>query len=58
MHLELNGFLLTKVGISNIELIFSICITNHTSIEHNKIPKLALANGLRIGTTPTMLPKF
>jgi hypothetical protein len=58
VHLELNGLLLTKRGISNIKLNFSICKTCHTSIEHNKIPKLALANGLWIGTTPMMLPKF
>ncbi len=58
MHLELNGLLLAKRCISNIELKFSICTTCHTSIEHNKIPKLALANGLWIGIAPRMLPKF
>jgi hypothetical protein len=57
-HLELEGLLLAKEGISNIEYNISICKTFHAYLTFNKMPKLALANGLWIGVAPTILQKL
>jgi hypothetical protein len=54
----LEGLLLAKEGISNIELNISICKTCHAYLNYNKMPKLAFANGLWIGVAPTMLQKL
>jgi hypothetical protein len=51
----LEGLLLAKEGISNIELNISIFKTCHAYLNNNKMPKLALVNGLWIGVAPTML---
>jgi hypothetical protein len=58
VHPKLEGLLLAKVGISNLECKFSICKTSYIPSKLNKMPKLALANGLWIGVPPTMLPKL
>jgi hypothetical protein len=58
VHLELEGFLLAKKGISNIKPKKFICSTCYVYIENNKIPKFALANGLWIGIAPKMLIKL
>ncbi len=54
----MEGLLLAKESISNIELNISICKTCHAYLNYNKMPKLSLANGLWIGVAPTMLQKL
>jgi hypothetical protein len=54
----LQGPLLAKEGISNIESNISICKTCHAYLTFNKMPKLALANGLWISIAPTILQKL
>jgi len=54
---KLNGFLLAKEGISITKCQIFVCKICYVSLKNNKIPKLALANGLWIGITPPMLPK-
>jgi hypothetical protein len=50
-HPKLEGLLLAKKGIS-------ICKSYHACLNYNKMPKLALANGLWIGVAPLMLQKL
>jgi hypothetical protein len=57
-HPELEGLLLAKEGISNIESNNSICKTFHAYLNYDKMPKLALVNGLWIDVAPTMLQKL
>ncbi len=54
----MEGLLLAKEGISNIESNISICKTCHAYLTFNKMPRIALATGLWIGVTPTILPKL
>jgi hypothetical protein len=56
MHLELQGILLTRESISSTEI--SICKSCHNCLLNNKMPKLALINGLWIGITINSLPKL
>ncbi len=56
MHPESQGILLAKEGILSIEI--SICESCHNYLFNNKMPKLALVNGLWIGITPNSLPKL
>ncbi len=56
MYLELQGLLFAKEGISLIGM--SICKYCHNCLLNNKMPKLALVNGLWIGITPNSLPKL
>jgi hypothetical protein len=52
VHSKLDGFLLAKKGISNTKPKNFLCATCYISIKNNKIPKLALANGLWIMIAP------
>jgi hypothetical protein len=56
MHPKLQGLLFAKEGISATEIF--ICRSCHNCLLNNKMPKLALANGLWIGITPNSLPKL
>jgi len=58
MHPKLEGLLLSNQGISTIEHQFSTCKTCYISFKNNKMPKLALANGLWIGITSKILLKL
>jgi hypothetical protein len=58
MHLKLEGLLLSNQGISTIKHQFTTCKTCYISLKNNKMPKLALANGLWIGTTPKIFTKI
>jgi len=58
VHSKLDGLLLAKKGISNIEPKNFISTTCYIFIKINKMPKLTLANGLWIGIAPKMLPKL
>jgi excinuclease UvrABC nuclease subunit len=58
VHSQLDGLLLAKKSISNTEPKIFMCTTCYISIKNNKMPKLALANGLWIGNAPKMLPKM
>jgi hypothetical protein len=58
VHLELDGLLLAKKGISNTELKHFMSTTCYIFIQINKMPKLTLANGLWIGIAPKMLPNL
>jgi hypothetical protein len=53
VHQELEGLLLSKEGISKIENQFFILC--YVCLKNNKMPKLALANGLWIGVAPIVL---
>jgi hypothetical protein len=54
--MELQGLVLPKEGILSTEI--SICKSCHNCLFNNKMPKLALTNGLWIGITPNSLPKL
>jgi hypothetical protein len=56
MHMELQGLLLAKEGILSTEIF--ICKSCHNFLFNNKMPKLALTDGLWIGITPNSLPKL
>jgi hypothetical protein len=56
MHPKLQGLVLAKEGSSSNENY--ICKSCHNCLLNNKMPKLALANGLWIGITPNSLPKL
>jgi hypothetical protein len=58
IHLELEGLLLSKKGISNNEPIFFLCTICNSSMKSNKMPKLAFANGLWIGITLRILSQM
>ncbi len=58
IHLELEGLLLSKKGISNNEPKFSLYTICNSSIKNNKMSKLALVDGLWIGIAPITLPKL
>jgi hypothetical protein len=58
VHPKLEGLLLSNQGISTTKHQFSTCKTYYVSLKNNKMPKLALANGLWIGITPKILPKL
>jgi hypothetical protein len=50
----LEGLLLSNQGISTTKHQFSTCKTYYISLKINKMPQLALANGLWIGITPIL----
>jgi hypothetical protein len=54
----LEGLLLSKEGISKIEIQFSICKLCYVCLKNKKMSKLALVNGLWIGIAPMVLPKL
>jgi hypothetical protein len=56
MHSKLQGLILAKEGILSTKI--SICKSCHYCLLNNKMPKLALANGLWIGITPNSLRKL
>jgi hypothetical protein len=56
MHPGLQGIQFAKEGISSTKI--STCKSCHNCLLNNKMPKLALANGLWIGITPNSLPKL
>ncbi len=58
MHPYLEGLLLSNQGIFTTKHQFSTCKTYYVSLKINKMPKLALANGLWIDITPKILPKL
>jgi hypothetical protein len=49
---------LLKEEISKIDNQFSICKLCYVCLKNNKMPKLALANGLWIAITPMVLSKL
>jgi hypothetical protein len=56
MHPKSQGIPLAKEGILSTEI--SICKSCHNYLLNNKMPKLVLVNGLRIGIIPNSLPKL
>jgi len=56
MHMELQRLVLAKEGILPTKI--SICKSCHNCLFNNKMPKIALTNGLWIGIRPNLLPKL